>query len=358
MRFNLKSKALLTGVLAISLAGSIMGCTNTKGAIADKQHADAKKEDAIVISYNSPQQWANWGTVLEEFSKTTGIQAPNDNKNSGQTITALTAEKDQPMADTAYYGIVFGNKAVEADLVEGYKPPHFDEIPANYKDKDGKWMTVHYGAVAFLVNKEALGTVPVPKSWADLLKPEYKGKVGFLDPTSAAVGYSVVTAANLAMGGDLDNWKPGIEYFKKLAQNGAINPKQTATAKVLKGEIPVLIDADFNGYTMKYVDKGPIEVVIPAEGSLKIPYAISLVKNAPHPENGKKLIDFVLSDEGQKLFAEGFVRPIRPSAMTPETKAMFLPDSDYARVRDVDFDKMNKNQAAFIELWESQVAGQ
>ncbi|WP_027416664.1 extracellular solute-binding protein [Aneurinibacillus terranovensis] len=343
--------------LKVSLALSafmlgIVGCSASPNTSAG---SSAGSNDKVAIAYNNPPLWANWGAVQKDFAQKTGITVPGDNKNSGQTITSLIAEKAHPVADVAYYGIVYGPQAAQKDLVEGYKPPHFDDIPQSLKDKDGKWMTIHYGVISFIVNKSALGNIPVPQSWADLLKPEYKGKVGFLDPTSAAVGYSVTTAANLAMGGTLDNWNPGIQYLKKLEQNGVIHPKQTANAKVMKGEIPILIDADFNGYTMKYNEHAPIEVVIPKEGSLKVPYAISLVKNAPHQQAGKKYIDFTLSDEGQKLFAEGYVKPIRNIDIPNEIKNKFLPDSDYARAKDVDFDKMNQVKSNFTNLWKTEV---
>lgn len=337
-----KIRNTLVATLAIALVGGLTACNSG---------SNGEKDNKVAITYNTPEQWANWGGVLKSFSKKTGIKAPNDNKNSSQVITALTAEKANPVADVVYLGITFGMKAKSLGLVQGYKPPHFDEIPASLKDKDGKWMTVHYGAVAFLVNTQALGNVPVPKSWKDLLKPQYKGKVGFLDPSSAAIGYSVATAANSAMGGTLDNFKPGMDYLKKLVENGAVMPKQTATAKVLKGEIPILIDADFNGYQMKYDDKAPIQVVIPKEGSIKIPYVVSLVKNGPDEKSGKALMDYLLSDEGQKKFAEGYVRPVITSAMTAAIKAKFLPDSDYERVKDVDYAKMEEKQNLFIDLW-------
>jgi len=344
-------KKLGLAMIGVIVAASITGC----GSKSQEPGQASNKGDKVAIAYNNPPLWANWEAIQAAFQKKTGIRVPADNKNSGQSVTALIAEKDSPIADVVYYGITFGPQAVDKDLVEGYKPPQFDEIPDDLKDPDGKWLTLHYGAIAFLVNTDVLGSTPVPKSWADLLKPEYKGKVGFLDPTSSAVGYSVVTAANLAMGGTLENWDAGIEYLKKLEANGAIHPKQTANAKVMKGEIPILIDADFNGYKMKYNDNAPVEVVIPLEGSLKMPYTMSLVKNAPHKENGKQYLDFVLSDEGQQLFAGGFVRPIRNVEIPEDLKNKFLPESDYERAHSVDFIKMNDVQSSVNDRWKNEV---
>jgi putative spermidine/putrescine transport system substrate-binding protein len=333
---------IAVGFLTIFAAGLVFAGGNTEN---------------VIVTYNTPQQWVNWGQVLTEFSSKTGITAPNDNKNSGQTLTALISEKGSPLCDVAYFGIVFGIKAVSEGVLQNYKSGYFDKIDASLKDPNGQFQTIHFGSIAFLCNTEALGNVPVPKSWADLLKPEYKGKIGFLDPTSAAVGYSVCTALNIALGGTLDNWDPAFAYLQKLKSNDVIYPKQTSTARLLKGEIPILIDADFNGYGLKYDQNGPIEVVIPDEGSLRIPYVIGLVKNAPHAENGKKLIDYLMSAEGQRLFAQGYVRPIDTSALSGDIKAKFLPDSDYARVKDVDYGKMADVQEQFSARWIKEING-
>ncbi len=347
-------------VLTISLAACGSNSSGNNPGSTSSTASSSQKSDSeyVAIAYNNPPQWANWEAVQSAFKEKTGIKVPADNKNSGQTLTALIAEKNNPIADVAYYGIVFGPKAVENDVVQPYKSKYFDEIPEKLKDPDGKWMTIHYGAIAFIVNTQALGDVPVPKSWADLLRPEYKGKVGFLDPTSAAVGYSVATAVNLAMGGSMDDWEPGFEYLRKLEQNQVIHPKTTATAKVIKGEIPILIDADFNGYKAKYNDNAPVEVVIPQEGTIKVPYIVSLVKNAPHEQEGKEYIDFILSDEGQVLFANGFVRPIRDIDIPKETEEKFLPAEDYERAKDVDISKMNEVEADFINRWKAEVISQ
>lgn len=318
--------------------------------------ANGNQEDSeLVVSYNSPSQWANWGAVLKAFSAATGIQAPSDPKNSGQTLAALEAETKAPQADTAYFGIVFGIEASSKNLLEPFAADYLDEIPANLRAADGTWFTAHQGSIAFIVNTEELGGAAIPSSWNDLLKPEYKGKVGFLDPTQAAVGYSVYTAGNLALGGTLENWDPGVTYFKKLKENGLILPAQTATAMVQQGEIPILIDADFNGYKLKYIDNASVEVVIPQEGSISIPYVISLVKGAPNSENGKKLLNFTLSDEGQKLFSESYLRPIRKIDIDPEISSKMLPESDYERVIFPDFQKMRAVQEQATERWNAEI---
>jgi ABC-type glycerol-3-phosphate transport system substrate-binding protein len=91
-------------------------------------------------------------------------------------------------------------------------------------------------------------------------------------------------------------------------------PKQTAYARVLSGEIPILLDYDFDAYRAKYKDHANVEFVIPKEGTIAVPYVMSLVKGAPHDANAKKVLDFVLSDEGQKLWASAYLRPVRADA--------------------------------------------
>lgn len=317
--------------------------------------ATAQVQAADAICYNCPPQWADWASQLELIKEKLGYEIPHDNKNSGQTLSQLLAEKASPVADVAYYGVSFGIQAGEKGVVEPYKPTHFDEIPDGLKDPDGKWFTIHSGTLGFFVNVEALEGAPVPTSWVDLLKPAYKGMVGYLDPTSAFVGYAGAVAVNRAVGGSLDDFTPGIEYFKKLAENDPIVPKQTSYARVLSGEIPILLDYDFNAYRGKYKDKANVQFVIPTEGTIVVPYVMSLVKNGPNPEKGKKILDFIMSDDGQKVWANAYLRPVRASALSKEAAANFLPDSDYARATPVDYSKMAAAQNDFKQRYLNEV---
>lgn len=349
MKRSLFSKTLAV-LLPVALVVAACGNADTSG---EETGAAADDGSDMVITYNSPAEWGNYGEVLGSFTSQTGIEAPNDPKNSGQTLAALQAEAGAPVADSAYVGIAFAEQLVEADLFEPYTPAGAEAIDADLKDADGYWHTVHTGTVAFIVNTDHLGDAEIPTSWADLTEPQYAGMVGYLDPTQAAVGYSVATAANEALGGDLDNWEPGLEYLAELRDNGTVTPAQTATAMVGQGEIPILIDTDFNGYALQ--DEGTnVEVVIPEEGSLQIPYVVGLVNGAPNSENARELLDFYFSDEGQELFARGYMRPV-VGEIPDDMAARMLPDADYERAATIDYLQQGAVQDDFITQFESTV---
>jgi putative spermidine/putrescine transport system substrate-binding protein len=320
-------------------------------AMAARMPADA----ADVICYNCPPQWADWASMLKAIKADLGYDIPFDNKNSGQSLSQLIAEKSSPVADLVYYGVNFGMKAKALDVIENYKPAKWDEVPAGLKDPDGAWTTIHSGTLGLFVNVDALGGKPVPACWKDLLKPDYKGMVGYLDPPSAAVGYVGAVAVNTGLGGSDTDFSPAITFFKKLHDNDAIVPKQTSYARVVSGEIPILFDYDFNAYRAKYSENGNFAFVIPCEGSVVFPYAESLVKNAPDKDKAKKVFDYLLSDKGQAIWTNAYLRPARPIELPADVKAKFLPDSDYARAKSVDWGKMEAAEKAFTDRYLAEV---
>ncbi|AVS75160.1 ABC transporter substrate-binding protein [Paracidovorax cattleyae] len=321
-------------------AALALGLTATGGAFAQ-----------TAICYNCPPEWADWGAQLRAIKARTGVTVPPDNKNSGQSLAQLSAERASPVADVTYLGVTFAIQGQKDGLLGTYQPAGWKDIPDGLKDPAGHWFTIHSGTLGFMVNVDALGGKPVPKSWADLLKPEYKGLVGYLDPASAFVGYVGAVAANQARGGTLENFGPGIEYFKALQKNEPIVPKQTAYARVLSGEIAILLDYDFNAYRAKYKDGANVQFVIPAEGTVVVPYVMGMVASAPHAADAKKVLDFVLSDEGQAIWAKAYLRPVRAAAMPADVQARFLPAIEYQRAKTVDYGRMAAVQKAFSDRY-------
>ena len=315
----------------------------------------ARAQAQRAICYNCPPEWADWGGMLRLINQRINISVPPDNKNSGQSLAALIAEKANPVADVTYLGGQVGPQARAAGVLTPYKPQRWNDIPTSLKDPEGFWFTIHSGTLGLFVNTAALRGKPVPRSWKDLLKPEYKGLVGYLNPASAAVGQVGVIAVALAMGGSYDNLDPAIAFFKQLQSNQPIVPTQTAYARVLSGEIPILLDYDFNAYRAKYTDKAPVEFVIPQEGSQQLPYVMGLVAKGPNPEQGKKVLDFVLSDEGQRHWGNAFLRPVFPAAMSAEVKGRFLPDADYARAKPLDVFKLSAAAKVIGERYQKEV---
>src|SRR4051794_8769305 len=310
---------------------------------------------ADVICYNCPPEWADWASMLKAIKADLNYDIPHDNKNSGQALAQILAEKANPVGDIGYFGVTFGMKAKAQDALEPYKPANWDQVPAGLKDADGYWTTIHSGTLGLFVNKDALGGKSVPACWKDLLKSDYKGMVGYLDPSSAAVGYVGAVAINQAMGGNEKNFDNAIAFLKDLQKNQPIVPKQTSYARVVSGEIPILLDYDFNAYRGKYTEKGNFEFVIPCEGTVTFPYVVALVKNAPDKEKAKKVLDFLLSDKGQAIWTNAFLKPARNVPLPPDVAKRFLPDSEYARAKAVNWGELSTVQKSVVDRYLAEV---
>jgi putative spermidine/putrescine transport system substrate-binding protein len=314
-------------------------------------YAAAQKE-GMVVSFDTGPEWANWKALFAAFKKRyPEVELTYNDLGSAATVVALDKMRRRPQADTAYYFAASAVDAVAKDVVAPFQPVHFGKLPEVFREKEGRWFTVHTLNIAFLVNKKLVKNTPT--SWADLLKPEYKNTVVYLDPRTAGVGQVVVFAAAYGNGGDVDNVKPGTDFLGKLHAAGNVQRIEGTTpyAKFLKGEIPIWIGYENDGLKAKHVDGmgDAVEVVIPKEASVSAPYGISLVKNGPNPNAGKLWLNFIMSEAGQSLFAQGFVRPSVPGIqLTAEVQAR-MPAAP--QLRPLDVVKASQRKAEVDRLW-------
>ena len=238
----------LSGFLAVVMAAAL-----TVPAVAgafegpelypgERQLYEEALKEGMVVSFDTGPTWANWANQFKAFQQRyKGVELVYNDIGSGATVVALDKTRRRPQADTAYYFAASAIDAKAKKVLEGYRPVNFDKLPEAYRDADGEWFIVHQLVVAFLVNKKLVENVP--QSWEDLLKPEYKNSVVYLDPRSTGQGQVLTFGAAYGNGGSVDNVLPGIEYLAKLHKNGNVLRTEGTTpyAKFIKGEIPIWI---------------------------------------------------------------------------------------------------------------------
>lgn len=327
---------------------------------------EAAKAEGTVTTIALPHDWCNYGESISTFKERTGL-AVNEldpNAGSGDEIEAIRANKDSagPTApDVIDVGLSFGPAAAEEGLVQPYKVATWDSIPDDAKDPDGNWWGDYYGVLSFEVNTAAVENVP--QDWADLLKPEYKGKIALAgDPRTSNQAIQTVFAAALANGGSLDNAQPGLDFFKQLNDAGNLVPIIATAATVAAGETPITIRWTYNALSNRdttAASGGPaIEVVVPKSGRFAGVYVQGISAYAPHPNAAKLWQEFLYSDEGQNIWLKGYCHPIRYENLVAEGK---VPQEQLDKLPDVEgavfpsLDQLTAANKLITESWDSVV---
>ncbi|MGW3107183.1 ABC transporter substrate-binding protein [Streptomyces sp. NPDC001100] len=331
--------AVLGGSLAVVAALALSACgaapTNSsttadgKNAATATSAADfggmaalvkaAKKEGTLHI-IAVPRDWANYGAIIDGFTKKYGIKITDENPDgsSQDEINAVTSRKGQNRApDVLDLGSSFALSAAQQGLLAPYKVAAFDQIPEGQKDPKGQWFNDYGGYISIGCDAKRVKTCPT--TFADLLKPQYKGQVALNgNPTKSGSAFGGVYAAALANKGSFDDIQPGLDFFAKLKKNGNYTPVESTPATVEKGETPISIDWDYlnAGYADEFKSKGvDWKVSIPTDGQYAQYYSQAINKDAPHPAAARLWQEYLYSAEGQNLWLKGYARPVLMSSM-------------------------------------------
>jgi len=311
-----------------------------------------------------PDDWCNYREAIDTFKAKYGLAVNelNPDAGSGDEIEAIKANKDNkgPQApDVVDVGFAFGTSGKAEGLFQPYKVSTWDTIPDDAKDPEGYWYGDYYGVMAFLVNTDVQPNVP--QDWADLLKPEYAGQVALSgDPRTSNQAIQAVYAAGLANGGTLDDFQPGLDFFKQMNDAGNLIPLIANNGLVAKGEIPVRITWDYNGLAAidSFAGNPKAEIVIPATGRFAGVYVQAISAYAPHPNAAKLWMEFLYSDEGQTIWMKGYCHPIREADMRtrgviPADLLAKLPDVSGAVFPSVA--QLDAAKAAITTQWDTVV---
>jgi putative spermidine/putrescine transport system substrate-binding protein len=313
--------------------------------------AAAKKEGKL-NTIALPPDWANYGEIMKAFQDKYGIKISNANPNgtSAEENQAVKSLKGQDRApDVLDVSPTFAAEGKSGGLYANYKNANWDTIPDNLKDPDGAWVGDYWGAISLGANTKV---APLPKTWADLKKPEYKNKVALNgDPRESGSAFAGVYAASLANGGSLDDIQPGIDFFKELKQMGNFILVDATPATVGNGQTPVTIDWDYLqlAYGSEFKSNITWEVTVPADAVVANNYCQAINADAPNPFAARLWQEFLYSDEGQLLWLKGFSHPVRFQDMSdrgviPQDLLDKLPSADL--YSDVQFPTPEQNDKA------------
>jgi putative spermidine/putrescine transport system substrate-binding protein len=281
--------------------------------------AAAKQEGQLNV-ITLPSNWANYGTIMKDFTAKYGIKITDANPDgsSQDELNAVNQLKGQSRApDVLDVGTAFGVKGDQEGILAPYKVATWSNIPADAKAADGTYYADYGGYVAIGYNSATVKTPPT--SFADLLKPIYKNQVAINgNPTQASAAFSAVFAAALANGGSLDNIAPGITYFKKLHSEGNFVPVTASAATMESGQTPIVIWWDY----LLASEIGPsvsgLKIVIPSDSSYAAYYDQAISKSAPDPAAARLWEEYLYSTAGQNLWLQGEARPIELSTLVTD----------------------------------------
>ncbi|MEW8956370.1 ABC transporter substrate-binding protein [Clostridium sp.] len=339
-----KKKLLALALGAVMTMTAFVGCGS--------KESGSKDSDLKLTIYSGLME-DYMVKAVNEFQKETGIKTEAVRMSSGEILTRMRAEKANPKASVWFGGPADGFiQASEEGLLEKYESPNSKDILDEYKDKNGYWTGIYVGYLGFISNEKLLKEkgVEAPKSWEDLLKPEFKGQVSLANPGSSGTAYTTLATVVQLMGEE-----KGLDYMKKL--NGQIRSYEksgTAPAR-LAGQGEAMVGISFLHDGIKYREEGMKDLVMtaPVEGTGYEIGAAGIIKGGPDQEAAKKFIDWCLTKKaqeiGQTVGAYQFLT--NKDAKAPEI-ATEVKDTKLIKY---DLDWAGKNRTSLVEKWNKAI---
>ncbi|WP_299143947.1 ABC transporter substrate-binding protein [uncultured Dialister sp.] len=310
---NWKKLALLAACCSLALTLSACGTkTGPASSAASKAAAGDKK---ITVYMPSPAGLSS--KLAKDYEKKTGTKVEIFQGTTGEILARLEAEKNNQTADVVVLaswsdGLSLKKKGV---LVP-YKPKDADKMVMDFMDKDNELTGYSASAVGVIYNKNVIPSLSA--DWSELSDPAYKDNLAIPDPQKSGACKDFLAGYVNAKGWDA---------LEGMAKNGMIVPgaNKAALEAVTTGEKGILVaGVDYNAYTA--MKKGePLAIYYPKSGTIVNPRPAMIMKNAPHEEEAKKFMDYLISDDAQKLVADAYLIPGRQDIEAKGTPLSKIP---------------------------------
>jgi len=295
----------------------------------------------VVVVYTTVDQIFS-EPVLKEFESGTGITVKTvydteETKSTG-VLNRLIAEKGNPQCDVFWSGdpvrtIILKNRGITTP----YQSQVANDIDMVFKDPDYHWTGFSARARVLIYNKNLLTSADVPQSIFDLTKEQYRGKVAIANPLFGTTTFHI--AAIFTTVGD----EKAKHFLEDLKSNDVVIATSNGDVKkrVVQGEVSCgLTDTDDAWEAIKEgANVGIVFLDQQGIGSLIMPNTVNLINNSPHPENAKKLMDYLLSKETEAKLAKSCAQmPLHKGLETPEN----ISSLDNIIPMKIDYDKTAK----------------
>ncbi len=283
-------------------------------------------------------EWCNMVSTV--YARTTGVKVNMSLKGSGEALAQLIAEKENPKTDVWFGGTGDPHlQAAEQGLSVEYKSPMLSQLYpwAQQQAQQSAFKTVgiYSGPLGFGYNTELVAKkkLPIPKTWADLLNPVYKGDIQVANPASSGTAYTMIATLVQLMGED-----KAFDYLKGLHKNVSQYTRSgTGPIKaVARGETAISVSFvhDAPGEKMQGF---PVETVTPSDGTGAEIGSMSIIKGARNLEAAKKFYDWALTPATQEMgaAAKQFQLPsnkaTKVDVRVPDFKKIKFINYDYAK---------------------------
>lgn len=326
------------------------------GALAALLPGVANAQGQLTVYCSVQEEWCR--PMMAAFERATGIRVAMTRRSSGETMTQIRAEAQNPRGDIWWGGTGDPHmQAAQENLTVEYRSPMLDQLHdwavSQARQTNFRTVGIYAGALGYSYNVNELRRrrIEAPRCWADLAKPEFRGEVQVADPNTSGTAYTMLATLVQVMGEE-----PAFQYLRALHRNvnqytrsGAAPARAAATGETLVG-ITFLHDA----VTQK-IGGAPVEIVAPCEGTGYEIGSMSIIRGARNMEQARRFYDWALTAEAQAIAAQAnsFQLPSNRNAPIPPQAPRF----ENIRLIDYNFARWGSSEerTRILQRWEREV---